>query len=242
MILVPKTGDRVRVFFRDCSRLLPVHFEASRTWLDLGAARYQSTGRVQLCRHYPPLVILYKIHGCISDGERRTIASSFPTKTTSITWLKKRSTASLVPNDIQIQLGYGDFLFMGYSFHDWNVRGLVQAVRSQTVRNERFVSVDLAVLLKLHPYEDKFFENTGSRRRNGSGHLREEFAVPADEASPPPPFTPEFNPFRGLRTFQRKDREEFGRANALFSSKDAFCPPPVLYCCSPAQVSEIILS
>ena len=53
------------------------------------------------------------------------------------------------------------FLFMGYSFSDWNVRSWYQSLMEDAHFRERRGLQDLAVMIDSDPYQDVFFDRKG---------------------------------------------------------------------------------
>jgi hypothetical protein len=162
VITVPKAGDRVRVcfpqavapYFFGCnspSRLeqLQLDLEESEPGIKVTPADFNFDVP-------KPVAIIYKIHGSIAAGERPHNSVIISDEDYIANIGKNGTNARRVPNSIKTQLGYCDFLFLGYSFSDWNVRSLFQSVRAVRQTTERH---DYVVLREWHPYESKFFEN-----------------------------------------------------------------------------------
>jgi hypothetical protein len=68
----------------------------------------------------------------------------------------------MIPSEITKQMSSAAFLFLGYSFSDWNVRGMYKAVvKQRTVAQMKGVS-DFAVVRDFSSYETAFCrEGTG---------------------------------------------------------------------------------
>jgi hypothetical protein len=72
-----------------------------------------------------PIVFVYKMHGCVLDTEGTHDSIVISDADYIENMRNNGATAQYVPSSMQKRLGQGtEFLFMGYSFSDWNVRSL----------------------------------------------------------------------------------------------------------------------
>jgi len=159
VITVPKTGDRVRVRFAPAvAQYLGYSPKAlEQLQLDLEESEPSVKARPDNFNFdvSKPVAIIYKIHGSIAESEKLHNSVIISDEDYIDNIGKNGTTAKLVPNTIKTPLGYCDFLFLGYSFSDWNIRSLFRSLRS--IR-QKPTKNDYAVLRDLQPYESKFFE------------------------------------------------------------------------------------
>jgi len=113
-----------------------------------------------------PVAIVYKLHGCLfpEEPERDSVVLS---DEDYIRYLMQMYDAGgMIPSEITKQMSSAAFLFLGYSFSDWNVRGMYKAVvKQRTVAQMKGVS-DFAVVRDFSSYETAF-----CREGNGRIHL-----------------------------------------------------------------------
>jgi len=105
-----------------------------------------------------PIAIVYKIHGCLKcrTGQDSVIL----TDEDYVDYMRKNGPAnSRIPNPVKQLVDRRAFLFMGYSFTDWNVRAWYKSiVEDVSMRGKH--SHDWAVMNDVDPYEDGFFQKS----------------------------------------------------------------------------------
>src|SRR5262249_16104620 len=114
-------------------------------------------------RTHQPLVAIFKIHGCLFPERQPTDYSSYEHADDSVVisdedyfWHIPQASVSggFLPCKVTNRMGHKSFLFLGYSFRDWNVRSLYNGVtgisRGKAVR-------DYAVLKEAGSYDTGFF-------------------------------------------------------------------------------------
>jgi SIR2-like domain len=109
------------------------------------------------------LAIIYKVHGCISDwanGRNDSIVISDNDYVTNISRFSDND--GVIPACVTEILSSAErpyFLFMGYSLRDWNVRGMLRAVRSKRagVGHEDEDYGDYTVVRNFGRLEEAFF-------------------------------------------------------------------------------------
>ena len=101
-----------------------------------------------------PLAIIYKIHGClfpIRPNEDSIILSDED----YINYLCRMSdNTGMIPASVRTLMQGKGFLFAGYSFSDWNVRGIYKKLVEQRTAGG---IPDYAIVRKLNVYESAFF-------------------------------------------------------------------------------------
>jgi hypothetical protein len=124
-----------------------------------------------------PLVIIYKLHGCINELQRCPLMhgekeEEGPCSHDGIILSDEdylRNIARLADNDGVVPAFVKDLLdknkkrilFLGYSLSDWNVRGLLRAFRDHENRNDNGRPArrpDLSVARRLSALEQRFYE------------------------------------------------------------------------------------
>src|ERR1039458_1800356 len=113
-----------------------------------------------------PIAIVYKLHGCLFPEEpgRDSVVLS---DEDYIRYLMQMYDASgMIPSEITTQMASAAFLFLGYSFSDWNVRGMYKAVVKQRTVAQMQEVRDFAVVRDFSAYETAF-----CREGNGRIHL-----------------------------------------------------------------------
>jgi hypothetical protein len=108
-----------------------------------------------------PVVIVYKMHGCLFPEQpgRDTVVLS---DEDYIRYLSRMSdNIGMVPSAVTNLTKSCGFLFLGYSFSDWNVRGIYKAVVRHRTAAERMQ--DYALVREFSSYESAFCRETASR-------------------------------------------------------------------------------
>lgn len=145
-------------------RMVDIVFsERVQSWLELPDRKYAEFVREHQ-KKYPenftfvwtqkPLAVVYKIHGTLQPvGEGRD--SIVISDEDYITFLKRQGEtgARMIPAGINRLLQGKRFLFLGYSFSDWNIRGLYDTAVLQRGKS----TGDYAVLNRLDAYESRYF-------------------------------------------------------------------------------------
>ena len=151
---------------RNADQYVEATFPAQlRDYLGLSESEFEELGQREV---YPkfftmeelrrPLVVLYKQHGSLAGVERDSVIVS---EEDYIQYLMRmRSGEGVVPGAITSMLDKVAFLFLGYSFNDWNVRAMYKSVRSGARRNDLH---DYAVVRELNSYESAFVRETNAR-------------------------------------------------------------------------------
>jgi NAD-dependent SIR2 family protein deacetylase len=102
-----------------------------------------------------PLAILFKMHGTIStveEGQETTILSDED----YIAYMERNGEhLKMLPSYIHTLISDTPFLFLGYSFSDWNVRSLYHSLVRDRPENED--SPDCAVIREENVFENVFF-------------------------------------------------------------------------------------
>lgn len=147
-------------------RIVDVCFSSKvREWLDYGESEYRDFEEEHRSR-YPqffnlsnrpkPLAVLYKIHGCLQPAQsgRDSIVLS---DEDYITFLRRQGEGGegIMPAAVKPLIQNKGFLFLGYSFSDWNIRGLYKMIVGQRAPGRALQ--DYTVVSSLSPYESAYF-------------------------------------------------------------------------------------
>lgn len=144
-----------------------VRFSGSaQTYLGLDGRRYSEmltalSGKLLPDNFYiqkaKPLVIVYKMHGCLyipTPGRDSIILSDED----YVGFLRRNGpTNAMLPAHAKRLMDGKSFLFLGYSFSDWDVRGWYQLLDNQRSQT----APDHAVTYHLDPYESGYFQAAG---------------------------------------------------------------------------------
>jgi hypothetical protein len=117
------------------------------------ARKYAKSFTLELPR---PIAIIYKIHGCLFPDvpERDSVILS---DEDYIRYLMQMYDASgMIPSQITTLTEVPGFLFLGYSFSDWNVRAIYKAVVKQRTEAKKQRVKDYAVVREFSNYEAAF--------------------------------------------------------------------------------------
>jgi hypothetical protein len=110
-----------------------------------------------------PIVIVYKIHGCLyplqKDRDSAIRDSVILTDEDYIDYMRKNGPQnSQIPNAARNLMAKKGFLFMGYSFSDWNVRSWYTSLAEDPNMRTKKPPPDYAVMKDLDPYQAGFFD------------------------------------------------------------------------------------
>lgn len=107
---------------------------------------------------YRPVIVVYKIHGDLYPP-RKDRDSVILTDEDYVDYMRKSGPKNdRIPADVKNLMGGKGFLFLGYSFSDWNVRSWYKSLAEDPNLRKNHPK-DYAVMLDLDPYEGGFFEN-----------------------------------------------------------------------------------
>lgn len=112
-----------------------------------------------------PLALVCKMHGCLNPRLKQTDDGVVISDNDYVDYLEQmNSSQGAFPAYVRRVMQDKTFLFLGYSFADWNVRSVFQTIRKKRSENVKFR--DFAVTSYLGEYEQQFFN------RNNLGVLR----------------------------------------------------------------------
>jgi SIR2-like domain len=103
-----------------------------------------------------PVAIVYKIHGCLYPElpDRDSVVLS---DEDYIRYLMQMYDAGgMIPSQITALTELAGFLFLGYSFSDWNVRAIYNSVVKQRTASKKTKIKDFAVVREVSHYEAAF--------------------------------------------------------------------------------------
>jgi hypothetical protein len=99
-----------------------------------------------------PVVIVFKLHGCLSpdnaDSESIVVSDE-----DYIRYLMQMHDGAMIPAEVSKSLGAPGFLFLGYSFADWNVRAIYKSVIKKRTSSPGRQPRDYAVVRDFSHYE-----------------------------------------------------------------------------------------
>jgi hypothetical protein len=99
-----------------------------------------------------PVVIVFKLHGCLSpdnaDSESIVVSDE-----DYIRYLMQMHDGAMIPAEVSKSLGAPGFLFLGYSFADWNVRAIYKSVIRKRTSSPGRQPRDYAVVRDFSHYE-----------------------------------------------------------------------------------------
>jgi len=99
------------------------------------------------------LVVIYKMHGCLYKELGADDDGLVVTDSDYVEFISQLQ--SIIPAHVGQAIGKKRFLFLGYSFSDWNVRSIYE---SMTARPGREVILDYAVSRSLSGFEQIYFK------------------------------------------------------------------------------------
>jgi hypothetical protein len=102
--------------------------------------------------------VIFKIHGCLfpSVPGRDSVVISDEDYIDHL--CRMGSNDGLIPLEVVNLMMGKSFLFLGYSFSDWNIRGLHRSLIAS--RPDRGAG-DYAVVYRVNPFERRFFDQYG---------------------------------------------------------------------------------
>ena len=102
------------------------------------------------------LVIVCKMHGCLNPRLKETDDGVIISDNDYVNYIEQmNSSQGAFPAYVRRIMQDKAFLFLGYSFADWNVRSVFQTIRKKRSENLKFR--DFAVTSYLGEYEQQFF-------------------------------------------------------------------------------------
>jgi hypothetical protein len=83
------------------------------------------------------MVVLYKMHGCLYSQLSKEQDSVVITDTDYVNFISRMSTGNcVVPGHVAKLMTGKQFLFLGYSFNDWNVRSVYEMMVERRDRDK----------------------------------------------------------------------------------------------------------
>ena len=102
------------------------------------------------------LVLLCKMHGCLNPRLKDSDDGVIISDNDYVDYIEQmNSSEGAFPSYVSNIMRDKPFLFLGYSFGDWNVRSVFQTIRKKRSENRKFR--DFAVTNYLGEYEQQFF-------------------------------------------------------------------------------------
>jgi len=102
-----------------------------------------------------PLVLLYKMHGCLDESLNRNDDGVIITEADYVEFIANLD--AIIPGHVGSILGNKRLLFMGYSFGDWNVRAIYETASRLTTKPRD--TKDYAVTKSLSTFERMYFHD-----------------------------------------------------------------------------------
>ena len=101
-------------------------------------------------------VLLCKMHGCLNPRLKESDDGVIISDNDYVDYIEQMNSAQgTIPAYVKTIMQDKAFLFLGYSFADWNVRSVFQTIRKKRSENSKFR--DFAVTSYLGEYEQQFF-------------------------------------------------------------------------------------
>ena len=113
-----------------------------------------------------PVAIVYKPHGCLFPDEANRDSVVLSDEDYIRYLMRMYDNNGMIPSAITRLTESPAFLFLGYSFSDWNVRALYKAVVKQRTEAQRLEVKDFAVVREVCSYETAY-----CREGNGRIHM-----------------------------------------------------------------------
>jgi hypothetical protein len=102
------------------------------------------------------LVLVCKMHGCLNPRLKNTDDGVVISDNDYVDYIEQMNSAQgTIPAYVRKIMQDKAFLFLGYSFADWNIRSVFQTIRKKRSENLKFR--DFAVTSYLGEYEQQFF-------------------------------------------------------------------------------------
>ena len=104
----------------------------------------------------PQQTVIVKLHGAVDriDSERDSYVI---TEDDYIEYLTRSDVSNLVPKPLAQKLKRSNFLFLGYSLRDWNLRVILHRIWGE----QKLSRTSWAIQLKPEPIEERFWEYRG---------------------------------------------------------------------------------
>ena len=154
VLLTRKADQKVVVRF---SENIPNADDLKRHHMGPNNGHYAHNFVLQMFGEPRYLVVIYKIHGCLSEKLQREEADGVVISDTDyVQYIKQMGQGNgLIPAHVNNLMHGKEFLFMGYSLNDWNVRSIFETVREK--RNLSSDGQDYSVMRDVTPFEEVFF-------------------------------------------------------------------------------------
>jgi hypothetical protein len=143
---------------------MPQHLGMDSTEFELlkaeHAGKYPRQFTLSLGR---PVAIVYKLHGCLfpSVPERDSLIVSDEDYIRYL--MQLYDGGGMIPGHLTQLMAEPVFLFLGYSFSDWNVRAIYKAVVKQRTDSLRLLIKDYAVVRDFSVYESAYSQEGNGR-------------------------------------------------------------------------------
>lgn len=104
------------------------------------------------------VVVIYKIHGCLSPKLKRQEADGVIISDNDyVSYIKQMGKGNnVIPSNVNTLMNNKPFLFLGYSLSDWNIRSIFETMREK--RNQFGGVQDFAVMYDVGEFEEIFFQ------------------------------------------------------------------------------------
>ena len=104
------------------------------------------------------VVVIYKIHGCLSPKLKREEADGVIISDNDyVDYIKQMGKGSnVIPSHVNTMMNSKPFLFLGYSLNDWNIRSIFETMREKRSRHGGVQ--DVSVMYKVGEFEEVFFQ------------------------------------------------------------------------------------
>jgi hypothetical protein len=106
-----------------------------------------------------PLVMLYKMHGCLYPADRNRSESVVISDNDYVDFISQMASGpdAAIPTCVSNAIRYQAFMFLGYSLNDWNVRSVFDLVTRGRDKTNTFP--DYSVMYSYTSYEKAFFDS-----------------------------------------------------------------------------------
>ncbi len=110
-----------------------------------------------MLRRREPLVVVYKIHGSLSEQEGRDDDSIVISDNDYVEYISRMSSSNgALPAHVRNLMQAKPLLFLGYSLNDWNVRSIFELIRQG--RGSEFDVKDYSVVRSFTRPEEAYCE------------------------------------------------------------------------------------
>jgi hypothetical protein len=127
-----------------------------KAWRDQHSGR-EFPSRFQF-RARRPFALVYKIHGCLATEDPAEDSIVISDEDYVETFNRMFDIEGGIPGPITPLMSGRGFLFLGYSFGDWNIRSMYKQIAGK--RGELAKSGDYSVMRDISVYEEKFFDTS----------------------------------------------------------------------------------